>query len=92
MELRCDRCNKVIVMTEQLNNFERAILQKKQQGEKVYCETCWLGVRICPVRSTFDIDTPCVKGRCAWWSGRRCGVVERGTHEVQTHDTKDSTL
>jgi hypothetical protein len=62
---------------EELNNFERAILAKKQQGEKVYCETCWLGVRICPFRSTLDTDVLCLKGRCALWSGRRCGLVEK---------------
>ena len=71
-ELRCDGCSKVIVMTEQLNNFEKAILAKKSQGEKVYCESCWLNTRICPFRST---DTPCVKGRCALWSGHRCGLI-----------------
>jgi len=77
-ELRCDGCSKVIVMdVEQLNNFERAILAKKKQGEKVYCETCWLNVRICPFRSNTDTDVPCIKGRCALWLGRRCGLVEK---------------
>jgi len=88
-ELRCDGCSKVIVMdVEQLNNFERAILAKKKQGEKVYCETCWLNVRICPFRSTLDTDVPCIKGRCALWLGRRCGLVEKPIELGRLNESK----
>ena len=89
-ELRCDGCSKVIVMdVEQLNNFERAILNKKKQGEKVYCETCWLNTRICPIISTIDKDVPCIKGRCAWWAGHRCGQIEK-TVDIRTPDLWDA--
>ena len=73
-DLQCDGCGKVIVLdVEKLNNFERAILNKKHQGEKVYCERCWLGTKVCPFMS--PPETQCLKRRCAVWVNDECGLV-----------------